>query len=608
MTKCALFLLFFLSFVPLWSQKTYTAAQLSTVPVLDGIPDDSCWSRVSPLAIALTSRPVFGQPALPSTVRLFYTDDALYVAATFSGSVPRPDGSQRDATETADWFSIGLDTWDDDQNAFVFTITAAGVQSESRVGSNEATPNWDAIWQSAVAQQDSGWSVEIRLPFTALRFPVRAEQHWGAQFSRYDRRSGTLSTWSPQQPLIQDAVLQYGALEGLRNIPQHRRLSAEINSQLDQSSSYTENNFSYSTTQATLGIDGRWGINSASTLDIAFLPSTSFYRNFDQCVFCADQLTRWQQNVPLLMHRQLPQEERPMFDKSEIFWEIPTLDYRNADLSFGETLIKYNRSKIWTSAKFSTRLPGNVGVGVYTTFFSPSSVEVLPITDPGSASPETRPITSMANYTLITVEKALRNNSWISLTNAGTWGKLPPFTNNLSSLAFQLREPGNQYQLAGSVQVNVPELNDTFQKAGSQYRFSVAKVNGPWTWRLSQEKNKAILHDILNADPSFPNDHYYSNSIGELSFRDFRPQGWRQNTQFAFQINKKWRQAPGNFNPLSALASISVLNQHFQFLSIILKSDLQKKPASVLLCKQPPTYSRLISLPVLAVLLSFRRA
>ncbi|MEO6039235.1 MAG: DUF5916 domain-containing protein [Saprospiraceae bacterium] len=577
MTKSPFFLLLFCLFcTKIWSQKIYTITRLEAVPALDGLSDDSCWQQITPTDIPLTSTPVFGLPALPSLVRMFYTSDALYVAATFSGAAARRDGSQRDDMGTGDWFSIGLDTWDDDQNAFVFTVTAAGVQLESRVASNGAASNWDAVWQSAVAEQADGWSVEIRLPFTALRFPVRDIQHWGLQLSRFDRTSGVLATWSPQQPLIQDGVWQYGVLDGLQDVHQRQRLSAAVQASTTLVRARRDSlpqNFG----QVAVGIDGRWGFRSNATLDVALLPGSQVVWSADRIYPSFQSLHwKWRNNAPLPEPRQLLAEERPMFDKSGIFLESPFVQRRLANLHIGDYLDHYNDSQVWSAAKFAIRLPGNIGIGVHTALFGPSSRVIIPFSDPFLPREETQPLTGVSNYTLLTVEKALANNSWVSLSNASVLGN-QPFRHNLSALNFQLRESRNRYQVTGNIQASVPEVHDTIYRGAGQYQFSVGKINGAWNWRLAQASYRAVDPDIINDDPALPRTGFYSNSSAQLVYRDFTARGWRTNTTGFFRLNKRWEQQTGFFSPLTLETGLSVLDRRFQQWSLVLSSDLEKE-------------------------------
>jgi len=181
----------------------------------------------------------------------------------------------------------------------------------------------------------------------------------------------------------------------------------------------------------------------------------------------------------------------------------------------------------------------------------------------------------MANYTLITVEKALRNNSWLSLANAGSWGRLP-FQNNLSSLGFQLREAGNQYQVAGNIQVNVPELRDTVYKPASKYVFSLGKVNGAWTWELNYAKNRAMSPDILNTDPRLLSSKYTYQADAQLAYHDFKNHGWRQNTSAFTRLSRRWEQATDFSSPLYLEIGLQVLSRKYETWQIGAITNLER--------------------------------
>ncbi|MEO6759333.1 MAG: hypothetical protein ABIO24_07750, partial [Saprospiraceae bacterium] len=286
---------------------------------------------------------------------------------------------------------------------------------------------------------------------------------------------------------------------------------------------------------------------------------------------------------PLPEPRQFLAEEQPMFDKGGIFQEYPTLQQRPIKLGFRETLIAAPYNEVWSAAKFSTRLPGNVGIGVYTALLGPSSIIVRPYSDPFAAPEEIRQLSGVSDYTLVTIEKALSNNSWVSLSNASIWGQ-QPYRNNLSALNFQLREPQNLYEVAGQVQTNVAEAHDSTFAAISQYRFSLGKVNGAWTWLLQYEKYGQINLDPLNNDPEFQYPNYsnypYYYSSAQIQHRDFHPHGWRQNTIATLRLSQSWQARNINFDLPSLEASYAVLDRRFQYTMLTLGSNLKKEVRS----------------------------
>ena len=315
--------------------------------------------------------------------------------------------------------------------------------------------------------------------------------------------------------------------------------------------------------------------SAATDLEVRRTTKVHFYRPFTMtkfyaflCLFLPCTFL-WSQKT----YTAIRLEERPLFDKGAIFLEYPALERQYTAPMPGEFTERYNRSKTWAAAKFSTRLPGKVGVGVYSTVLGPSSI-IFGNNNGPSVDFSTQPITGLSNYTLLTVEKALANNSWVSLTNASLWGAQPAH-NNLSTLNFQLRDPTNTYQLAGNVQANTPSGGDTVLQANSQYQFSVGKVNGAWAWELAHLKSEYLSADLLNStDRLFaPYGEYYSYTA-QIGYRDFTPRGWRQNTSSFFKLTIDRRPKAENFNYLVAEVGISALGKGFQQWNFTMSSDL----------------------------------
>ena len=173
-----------------------------------------------------------------------------------------------------DVFAVGLDTYDDDINGYRFEVSAANVQSEIRLSQDNGDRNWDAVWDSKVSIVNDGWIVEIKIPFSAIRFPASANQQWGLQFARSIKRLNEFATWSPVNPKINGIVNQWGNVNGLNNITPPVRLtfspyiSSAIQHQPVSSDPVTYNtNYSFNG-----GMDVKYGINESFTLDMTLIP------------------------------------------------------------------------------------------------------------------------------------------------------------------------------------------------------------------------------------------------------------------------------------------------------------------------------------------------
>jgi hypothetical protein len=156
---------------------------------IDGRLDDDAW-REAPVAGGFRQRdPDEGQPATePTELRLLYDDAALYVGVRLRDSQPGlivRQLSRRDVVAEADGFSLFLDPHHDHLTGVEFQVSAAGVQRDSALyDDNFKDDTWDAVWESAVALDAEGWTLEMRLPLSQLRFAAAAVHTWGINARR----------------------------------------------------------------------------------------------------------------------------------------------------------------------------------------------------------------------------------------------------------------------------------------------------------------------------------------------------------------------------------------------------------------------------------------
>src|SRR6185503_8866183 len=143
---------------------------------LDGRLDEAAW-QAAPVADGFLQRdPDQGQPASePTELRLLFDDHALYAGVRLRDAAPGAISrqlSRRDTLPEADSFALYLDPQHDHRNGVVLEVSAAGVQRDAALyDDNFEDVTWDAVWESAVSRDESGWTLELRLPFSQLRFP-----------------------------------------------------------------------------------------------------------------------------------------------------------------------------------------------------------------------------------------------------------------------------------------------------------------------------------------------------------------------------------------------------------------------------------------------------
>ena len=237
---------------------TAVASGVSDPPLIDGRLDDAAWGQAAPMSGFVQREPQDGQPASERTeVRVVFDDEALYVGVWAFDSQPGeilPGERIRDyEVDQSDNIVLILDTYNDEQNGFVFGTTPAGIEYDGQVA-NEGrgggrfgsgggggggggggqrrfqsgsgggfNKNWDGSWTVATSLDGAGWYAEFRIPFNTLRYGTDSPS-WGFNVARRIRRLNEESFWSPVPREFNLYRLNYaGDLGGLD--PPFRRLA-----------------------------------------------------------------------------------------------------------------------------------------------------------------------------------------------------------------------------------------------------------------------------------------------------------------------------------------------------------------------------------------------
>ena len=189
---------------PAESRRELRATRAAQPIRIDGLLDDAAWSAAEPASGFVQSEPLSGQPASMATdVRVLFDADYLYIGAFLHDSAPSlavVNDIRKDFTEEEqDDFEVLLDTFGDRRNGYVFSTNIKGARHDRQVAleGREVNRSWDAVWDVRTHQQADGWSVEMRIPFRALRFDRTSNATWGINFARHIRRMNEVSLWAP---------------------------------------------------------------------------------------------------------------------------------------------------------------------------------------------------------------------------------------------------------------------------------------------------------------------------------------------------------------------------------------------------------------------------
>ena len=241
--------------------------------LVDGSLEEPVWSRAEISTGFIQQEPRPGSPASEKTeIRVLYDDDNLYIGVICFDSAGRQgvivNDLARDFDEREDdVFEIVIDTFNDNQNGFLFATNAQGAKFDAQVTNDGSSFNqdWDTIWHVESRITEKGWQTEIAVPFKSLRFDGQQEQEWGVNFMRRIRRKAEEVYWSPvPQPFRLSRVSQAGSLNGIGNVQQGRNFYVKpyVKAPLSRLEDDDVD------LKPDVGFDVKWGLTSQLTLDL----------------------------------------------------------------------------------------------------------------------------------------------------------------------------------------------------------------------------------------------------------------------------------------------------------------------------------------------------
>lgn len=523
--------------------KKAAAARVTRAPKLDGLLTDSVWAEATLLTDFIQVFPQLGAPApQAATVRILYDNRAIYVGAELADDprlirkqfTPRDEEGQADV----DFFSIFFDTYNDKQNGFQFGVTPVNVQTDARItpaftGSfgMYGDKSWDAVWDSRVRIHDKGWTVEMMIPYMALRFAKLDVQDWGLQVLRFTRRNNERSFWNPIDPQLDGFANQFGVLTGLQSIEPPLRLSLSPYVSAGYARSPVPSGFENDGFQNG-GMDLKVGVNESFTLDMTLVP------DFGQVISdnVINNLTpfevQFQENRPFFT------EGTELFNKARLFYSrrvgaiprgyngINAFVQANPDWEIRHNPI---RTQLYNAFKFSGRDQNKLGVGVFNAVTAPMEARIRRRSNGKDSSVLTEPLT---NYNIVVLDQALKNRSSITFTNTNVVRNGSARDANVMGVDLALFDKKNVHVLR--TRARYSQVWDAVNKAGWMGNVKFSKVSGLWQYDLTTNI------ESKNYDPNdlgfllAPNE---MNFFATLAYREQRPT--RQFNSFSYSINPR---------------------------------------------------------------------
>lgn len=256
--------------------RTIRMVRTQAPPRIDGHLDEPEWQS-APLDTQFTQNfPNASQPPSQVTeLRLLYDNRALYVGVRAHDKNPTAIVEQltrRDRANDADQIMIGLDSRFDRVSAYHFGVNVSGVMVDAlRFNDTDFSTDWDGVWSAAVARDDGGYSVELEIPWSSLRFegdcPVL-----GLQVRRFLARNHEVDEWVYIPRTAGAEVSRYGRLVGAAGLGPQRLVQLSPYVAARSTLSYGREQAAESDLDPNGGVDLKVGLSSSLTLDATFNP------------------------------------------------------------------------------------------------------------------------------------------------------------------------------------------------------------------------------------------------------------------------------------------------------------------------------------------------
>ena len=510
-----------------FSQKTINAVPTNEKLRIDGELTEAIWKEASYTNHFTQIKPFPGKKASKDTkVAMCYDNEAVYFAAICydqRDSISKVLSLRDDYNPNLDVFAIFLDTYNDNQNGFGLGITSKGVQLDYKITGTNFNDQLNLVWNSEVKTTDTAWIAEIRVPFSAIRFPKKEVQEWGINFSRQISRLREESAWHPVKPDLENYLLESGDVKGIKDIDPPLRLAL-----MPYVSSYLNHSKANGTSRSLNGgMDIKYGINEALTLDVTLVP------DFGQVVFDQQVLNISPFEVQFNENRQFFTEGTELFTKAGLFYSRRIgvqAPYSVLKTLLGDDEYLSNLSsstQLYNASKVSGRLKNGLGIGVFNGITAPQNAIAI-----NKITKDEREILAspLTNYNVLVFDQNLKNNSSITFTNTNVWRAGSFYDANVSGLNFNFNTKDNKYNINGKTTLST-KLNGVVNELGYNYNINFQKQRGSFIYGIGylEESDKYDPNDL-----GFNQMNNRRNAEISSAYRIFQPK-WQRLTRITYQ-------------------------------------------------------------------------
>ncbi|MCP9750128.1 DUF5916 domain-containing protein [Ferruginibacter sp. HRS2-29] len=529
--------------------KKMPAQRFNSAIKIDGELNEETW-KVAPVAdkfVELRPVPFRAESAEnASVIYMIYNNEGIYVGGYMHEKNRDSIASElvgRDNFGNNDFLGVVFDTYQDKQNGFEYFVTPLGEQFDAKTTPNNEDFSWNAVWQSASKIQADGWTFEMFLPYSAIRFGKKKKQDWGLNFVRRRQKSGQQLFWQPLDPNINGFLTQEGTYEGLEDIKPPIRLQFS-----PYFSTYVNHDGTAEAgtkkTSATVngGMDVKYGINQAFTLDMTLIPDFGQVQTDNRILNLSPFEQKFNEN------RSFFTEGTELFNKGNLFYSrrigIDPVYKQYYEPGSGETITKDpGQAKIINATKISGRTQKGLGIGVL------NAVTQAQYTSFQKTNGETYKLESMplTNYNVFVLDQTLKHNSSVSLVNTNVWRSGSAYDANVTSGLFDLYDKKNIWNLGGNFSFSNIINGKKDISTGYAHSIYFGKTSGRLLF--------SVYQDLYNAK-------YDKSDMGYFTNNNYMEEGmW---TGYRWRTPKKWYNQMG-------------LNVNFWYNTLVTPIDIFKR-------------------------------
>ena len=565
--KYFLILCFLLFNVSLFAQNDIKIKEVSAVRTtatfkIDGEIIEEAWRKATLINNFVEWRPSFGKAESAESrteIYLLYDDKAFYIAGYCHEQNKDSISKElvgRDVVGINDFVGVIFDTYNDKINGFGYFVTALGEQFDAKYSSNGEDGSWSSVYESSSKIVNDGWTFEMRIPYAAIRFVSKPNQTWGMNITRRRTKSGKQFMWNPVNPVVGGNFLaQEGLLKNIDNIKPPVRLS------LSPYLSFNANHYPHNnpnlknfTSAINGGVDVKYGINQAYTLDMTLVPDFGQVQSDNRILNLGPFEVRYDE------YRSFFTEGTELFNKGNLFYSrriggFP-INFGKAYDNLASTDSVINNpieTKLINATKVSGRSSKGLGIGILNAITSAQYATILDKAKGTTREVETSPL---VNYNIIVLDQTLKNNSSISFINTSVIRNGTDYDAYNTAALWDFYDKKNIWNFSGKVGASnlVGYGGPGKNLVGYNHAIGFSKTGGRFNFNVWQElaSDKYQQNDM----GYFTNNNYIDNGLW-MGYKWIEPKKWYNRLNLNFNIYYSTRLKPWDFQTVNINTNIN---------------------------------------------------